>query len=106
MFFQTMTTKKALLFFDQEYYSEDNNHNDNVEARDENDRSITNNTAALFKSKSGGESWELELLLYFTSKTSQRNVIRRNSREKRYAMRMGRSLGDCFRLFFRDNLLE
>ena len=96
--------EEDIIFSDPEYDSEDNN--DNAEASDASGRYITNTSTALFTSKSGVESWAAEPLLPLTSKTSQRNIIREKSGLTRYAIRMSGSLGDCFSLFFRDNLLE
>ena len=96
--------KKDIILSDPEYDSEDNN--DNEEACDASGRYITNTSTALFTSKSGVESWAAEPLLPLTSKMSQRNIIREKSGLTRYAIRMSGSLGDCFSLFFRDNLLE
>ena len=96
--------KEDIILSDPEYDSEDNN--DNAEASDSSGRYITNNSTALFTSKSGVESWAAEPLLPLTSKTSQRNIIREKSGLTRYAIRMNGSLGDCFFLCFRNNLLE
>ena len=96
--------EEDIILSDPEYDSEDNN--DNAEASDASGRYITNTSTALFTSKSGVESWEAEPLLSLTSKTSQRNIIREKSGLTRYAIRMSGSLGDCFSLFFRDNLLK
>ena len=41
-----------------------------------------------------------------SSKTSQRNIIREKSGPTRYALRTSGLLGDCFCLFFRNNLDE
>ena len=73
--------EEDIILSDPEYYSEENNDDDddNAAGRDANDKNITNTTTALFKSKSGIESWEAEPLLYLSSKTSQRNVIREKS---------------------------
>ena len=101
--------EEDIIFSDPEYDSEDNNGDDddnNTSARDANDKNITNTTTALFKSKCGKESWAAEPLLHLTSKTSQRNIIREKSGPTRYALRTSGSLGDCFCLFFRNNLLE
>ena len=77
MFLQTMTTK-IIILSDPEYDSEDNNDdNDNAAARDASDKNITNTASALFKSKSDIESWAAEPMLYLTSKTRQRNIIRK-----------------------------
>ena len=90
LFLQTMTTKKTLFLHQKEYDSEDNN--DIAEASDASGRYITNTTTALFTSKSGVESWAAEPLLPLTSKTSQRNIIRKMSGLTRYAIRMSGSL--------------
>ena len=69
--------EEDIILSDPEYYSEDNNDDDdNAVGRDANDKNITNTTTSLFKSKSGIESWEAEPLLYLSSKTSQRNIMR------------------------------
>ena len=96
--------EEYIILSDPEYDFEDNY--DNAEANDTYGRYITNITTALFTSKSGVESWAAELLLPLTSKTSQRNRIREKSGLTRYAIRISGSLGNCFSLFFRDNLLE
>ena len=96
--------KEDIILFDPDYDSEDNNYN--AEAGDASGRYIINTTTVLFTSKSGVESWAAELLLPLTSKASQRNIIREKSGLIRYVIRMSGSLGDCFTLFFRDNLLE
>ena len=96
--------KEDIILSDPEYDSEDNK--DNAEASDASGRYITNTSTALFTSKSGVESWATEPLLPLTSKTSQENIIREKSGLTRYAIRMSGSLGDCFSLFFRNNLLE
>ena len=96
--------EENIILSDPEYDSEDNN--DNAEASDASGRYITNTTTALFTSKSSVESWAAEPLFPLTSKTSQRNIIGEKSGMTRYAKRMSGSLGDCFSLFFRDNLLE
>ena len=96
--------EEYIIFSDPEYDSEDNN--DNAEASDASGRYITNIAAALLTSKSGVESWAAELLLPLTSKTSQRNIKREKSGLTRYAIKISGSLGDCFSLFFKDNLLE
>ena len=67
--------EEDIILSDPEYDSEDNN-DDNVAARDVNDKNITNTTTALFKSKSGTESRAAKLLLHLTFKTSQRNIMR------------------------------
>ena len=96
--------EEDIILSDPEYDSEDNN--DNAEASDASGRYITNTSTALFTSKTGIESWAAEPLLPLTSKTSQRDIIREKSGLTRYAIRMSGSLGDCFSLFFKDNLLE
>ena len=96
--------EENIILSDPEYDSEDNN--DNAEASDASGRYITNTSTALFTSKSGVESWAAEPLFPLTSKTSQRNTIREKSGLTRYAIRMSGSLGGCFSLFFRDNLLK
>ena len=96
--------EEDIILSDPGYDSE--NNNDSAEASDASGRYITNTSTALFTSKSGVESWAAEPLLPLTSKTSQRNIIREKSGLTRYAIRMSGSLGDCFSLFFRDNLLE
>ena len=62
--------EKDINLSDPEYDSE-NNNDDNAAVRDENDKSITNTTTALCKSKSGIESWAAEPLLHLTSKQSK-----------------------------------
>ena len=96
--------EEYIILSDLEYNSEDNN--DNAEASDASGRYITNTSTALFTLKSGVQSWAAEPLLPLTFKTSQRNIIREKPGVTRYAIRMSGSLGDCFSLFFRDNLLE
>ena len=96
--------KEDIILSDPEYDSEDNN--DNAEASDASGRYITNTSTALFTSKTGVESWAAEPLLPLTSKTSQRDIIREKPGLTRYAIRISGSLGDCFSLFFKDNLLE
>ena len=96
--------EEDIILSDPEYDSEDNN--DNEEASDSSGRYITNTSTALFTSKCGAESWTAEPLLRLTSKTTQRNIIREKSGLTRYAIRMSGSLGNCFSLFFRDNLLK
>ena len=96
--------EEDIILSDPEYDSADNN--DNAEASDASGRYITNTSTALFTLKSGVKSWAAEPLLPLTSKTSRRNIIREKTGLTRYAIRMSGSLGDCFSLFFRYNLLE
>ena len=64
--------EEDIILSDPEYDSEDNNDDDdNAAGRDANDKNITNMTTALFKSKSGIESWKAERLLHLLKRAKE-----------------------------------